>query len=55
MLLPSSIADLSEKAIRAELVEQDVSVLYRSQATLPKEDLTLNQAVIMGLDLEEAQ
>lgn len=54
-LVPSLITDLSEKAIRAELVQEDVSVLYRSQAKHPKEHLTLNQAIIMGLDLEEAQ
>lgn len=49
------IADLSEKQIRAELVQEDISVLYRSQTTNPKDDLTLNQAIIMGLDIEEAQ
>lgn len=50
-----SLVDLSERSIRAELVREDVSASYHSQATLSKEYLTSNQAIITGLDLEESQ
>ena len=49
------LLDLSERSIRAELVEQDASSLYHSRTALTQDDVTMNEAIIRGLDLEEEQ
>ncbi|TBU36580.1 hypothetical protein BD309DRAFT_906317 [Dichomitus squalens] len=46
---------LSEEAIRAELAEEDTLAYYRSQSSLPRDGLTLNQAILLGLDFEKEQ
>ena len=50
-----SFSDLSEKSIRAELAAQDASSLQRSWAARSKNNVTMNQVIAMGLDLEEEQ
>ena len=50
-----SFLDIPEKSIHAELVKEDASSLYRTRAVLTKDDVTINEVIVMGLDLEEEQ